>query len=170
MPTMLDHGIAGKGAGGYLSQAISLGRNVKRRFVHFKNEVRHVVCETPQYAGSGQIGEIVPPIAGTSLRENVGSPSLVGYLFVADAWHSVVTRFLTRSSNILDIGCGCGKTARTLVYHPYIKTYIGFDVICANVDWCKRTIAPLTQGRFTFHHLDVYSGAYNPAGKLRKRK
>lgn len=159
--------VAREERGGYLSEAISLCRKVKRHLAHFKSEVRHVVSESPHYAGTGRIGEIVPPIAGTSLRTNVGSPSLVGYLFVADAWHLVVTRCLTRYSRILDIGCGCGKTARTLVYHPYVQQYVGFDVIRDNVEWCERSVAPLTEGRFTFHHLDVYSGAYNPAGKLR---
>src|SRR5262249_29442215 len=73
---------------GYLSGAISVCRKVKRHVMHLRSEVRQVVCETPQFAGSGRIADIVPPIAGTPLRTNVGSPSLLGYLFVADAWHS----------------------------------------------------------------------------------
>jgi SAM-dependent methyltransferase len=152
---------------GYLSAGLSLYRTLRKRWVHFKNEFRHVVSESPQYFGTGRIGEIVPPIAGTALRTNVGSPSLLGHLFVADAWHCVVSRFLTEKSIVLDIGCGCGKTARTLVYHPYIKQYIGFDVIPDNIDWCLRTIAPVATGRFEFHCLDVYSQTYNPTGKLR---
>ena len=56
--------------------------------------------------------------------------------------------------------------ARTLVYHPYIQRYIGFDVIRENVDWCEHSIVPLSQGRFEFHYLDVFSRAYNPAGKI----
>jgi SAM-dependent methyltransferase len=169
----IEHGKAPKGpingtsASGYLSKAIALCRRVKRQLAHVRNEMRQFACEAPQYAGSGRIGEIVPPIAGTRLRTNVGSPSLQGYLFVADAWHSVVSRLLAENSRVLDIGCGCGKTARTLVYHPYIKTYIGFDVIRENVDWSEQSIAPQSKGRFQFHFLDVYSEAYNPAGELR---
>ena len=161
-----ENEIAGKSAHGYLAETIALCRRLKRQFSHFKDEFRQFVHDSPRYAGTGSVGEIVPPIAGTSLRTNVGSPSLVGYLFVADAWHSLVSRFLTKNSNVLDIGCGCGKTARTLIYHPYIKHYLGFDVIRENVDWCNRTIAPLTHDRFQFHFLDVYSRAYNPVGKL----
>ena len=79
----------------------------------------------------------------------------------------VLSRFLRENSTVLDIGCGCGKMARTLVYHPYILRYIGFDVIRENIDWCEHSIVPLSKGRFEFHYLDVFSKAYNPAGKIK---
>ena len=166
-PTTTEREIARTVGHRYLKRAISFGRRLKRQLAHFRSEVRHVVSDSPLHAGTGRIAEIVPPIAGTSLRANVGSPSLVGYLFVADAWHAVVSRFLTRKSNVLDIGCGCGKTARTLLYHPNVNNYVGFDAIRENIEWCRRTIAPLSDDRFKFHHFDVYSRAYNPRGKLR---
>jgi SAM-dependent methyltransferase len=144
-----------------------LYRKIRTRWAHFKNEFQQVTRESPQYFGTARIGEIVPPVAGTALRTNVGSPSLVAHLFVADAWRCVVSRFLTENSTVLDIGCGCGKTARTLVYHPYIVKYIGFDVIPENIDWCVRTITPVAAGRFEFYCLDVYSKTYNPAGRVR---
>jgi SAM-dependent methyltransferase len=151
----------------YLADAIASWRKLRMHLTHFKNEIGQVFADAPRYAGTGLIGEIVPPIAGTSLRANVGSPSLVGNLFVADAWYLVLSRFLRADASVLDIGCGCGKMARTLVYHPYIKHYIGFDVIRENINWCEHTIAPLSDGRFEFHYLDVFSRAYNPAGKIR---
>jgi SAM-dependent methyltransferase len=151
----------------YIPNAIAFRRKLGRQLSHFKDEIGQALSDGPHYAGTGLIGEMVPPIAGTSLRTNVGSPSLMGYLFVADAWHSVLSRFLRGNSKVLDIGCGCGKIARTLVYHPYIAHYIGFDVIRENVDWCERSIVPTANGRFEFHYLDVFSGAYNPAGKLK---
>jgi SAM-dependent methyltransferase len=154
-------------ATGYIPNAIAFCRKLRTQLAHFKNEIGQVVSDAPQCAGTGLIGEIVPPIAATSLRANVGSPSLVGNLFVSDAWSLVLSRFLRENSTVLDVGCGCGKMARTLVYHPYIKHYIGFDVIRENVDWCEQTIVPRTKGRFEFHYLDVFSGAYNPAGTLR---
>ena len=143
-PKTSNDGIAKPEARGYFLEAITFCRRLKRQLAHFKSEFRQVTSETPQYAGTGRIGKIVPPIAGTALRTNVGSPSLVGHLFVADAWHSVVSRFLTENSHVLDIGCGCGKTAPTLVYHPYINEYIGFDVI-------RRT---LTGVNITFRFTD----------------
>jgi len=154
-------------ARGYLADGIALGRKLRMQLSHVRNEIGQVLSDSPQYAGTGLIGEIVPPIAATSLRANVGSPSLVGNLFVSDAWYLVLSRFLRENSIVLDVGCGCGRMARTLVYHPYIKQYIGFDVIRENIDWCERSIVPLSKGRFEFHYLDVCSRAYNPAGKLK---
>jgi SAM-dependent methyltransferase len=151
----------------YVADGIALCRKLRRQLKHFQDEVGQVFSDSPHYAGTGVIGEIVPPIAATSLRANVGSPSLVGNLFVADAWFLVLSRFLRPNSVILDVGCGCGKMARTLVYHPSVIRYIGFDVIRENIEWCLRSIAPLSQGRFEFHYLDVFSRAYNPAGQIR---
>jgi SAM-dependent methyltransferase len=154
-------------AHGYLADGIAFYRRLKTQVAHFKNEVGQVVADTPHFAGTGLIAEIVPPIAATSLRANVGSPSLLGNLFVADAWCLVLSRFLRENTTVLDIGCGCGKMARSLVYHPHIKRYIGFDVIHDNIAWCRHSIAPLTSGRFEFHCLDVFSDAYNPTGRIR---
>jgi SAM-dependent methyltransferase len=152
---------------GYIPNAIAFRRKLGRQLSHLKNEIGQVLSDGPHFAGTGLIGEMVPPIAGTSLRANVGSPSLTGYLFVSDAWYSVLSRFLRDNSTVLDIGCGCGKNARTLVYHPYVEHYIGFDVIRENIEWCDHSIVPLTKGRFEFHYLDVFSEAYNPTGKLK---
>jgi hypothetical protein len=59
--TTSENVITGRERRGYLSEAISLCRKLKRQLAHFKNEVREVICETPHYAGTGSIGEIVPP-------------------------------------------------------------------------------------------------------------
>ena len=152
---------------GYLADAIGSCRRLRMHLPHFKTEIGQILSDGGRHAGSGLIGEIVPPIASTLLRANVGSPSLVANLFVADAWHLVLSRFLNENSIVLDIGCGSGKIARTLVYHPYIKHYIGFDVIRENVDWCEQSILPLSKGRFEFHYLNVFSRAYNPSGKIK---
>ena len=123
--------------------------------------------DEPLVGGLGRIGEIVPPIAGSRLRATVSSPSLAGYLFIADAWHSVLSRFLQENSTVLDIGCGCGKMARNLLYHPYVKHFIGIDAYKASIDYCQETIVPRSEGRFEFHFLDVYSNGYYPQGKIR---
>jgi hypothetical protein len=86
----------------------------------FQEEKAQFGSDGPLYAGTGFIGEVVPPLAGARLRSTVSSPSLGGYLFVADACYSVLTRLLKANSTVLDIGCGCGTQERNLLYHNYI--------------------------------------------------
>jgi len=132
----------------------------------FRQEQQQLGGDGPLAAGSGLVAEIVPPIPPSSVRGNVGSPSLGGHLFVASAWHCVLSRFLRAGSTVMDMGCGCGKDARNFVYHPYVKKYIGFDVYKPNIDWCQESLVPRSEGRFEFHHVDVYSKSYNPQGAV----
>jgi SAM-dependent methyltransferase len=122
--------------------------------------------DEPLMAGTGFIRDVVPPFAGARLRATVSSPSMAGYLFVADACHSVFTRLLKANSTDLDIGCGCGTHARNLLYHPSVKKFIGFDVYRDSIEWSQQSIVPLSSGRFEFHFLDVHNDAYNPCGKI----
>ncbi len=87
----------------------------------YQKEEKQFRSEQPLALGTGVIAEIVPPIAGEPVRSSVGSPSMAGYLVSGDAWQIVLSRFLKENSKVLDIGCGCGKMARNLSYHPYIK-------------------------------------------------
>lgn len=67
---------------------------------------------------------------------------------------------------VLDIGCGCGKTARFLAKHPLISSYIGFDTIEPSIMWNRNFISSC-RNNFVFYHSDVHSEAYNPDGKLK---
>jgi SAM-dependent methyltransferase len=97
---------------------------------------------------------------------HVGAETVENFLVVADAWGQLVSSELAPASRVLDIGCGCARTARTLLHHPYVESYLGIDVIKPYVDWNNRFIAPLTLGRFRFAHLDVETPRYNPAGTV----
>lgn len=65
---------------------------------------------------------------------------------------------------VLDAGCGLGRAA-----WPFSKlldsrgSYDGFDVSAAYVAWCREAL-PLDRVRFRFHHFDLFSSHYNPAG------
>ncbi len=108
----------------------------------------------------------VAPLPNEPMMYHIGAPTVENFLVVAEAWGQLVSRELTPHARVLDIGCGCGRTARMLLHHPYIDAYVGFDVIKPYVEWSKRFLSPLTQGRFQFAHLDVQSDHYNPLGAI----
>ena len=108
----------------------------------------------------------IAPLPNEPMMYHIGAPSVENFLVVAEAWGQLVSRELTPSARVLDIGCGCGRTARMLLYHPFIDAYVGFDVIKPYIEWSTRFLSPLTHGRFQFAHLDVQSDYYNPQGEI----
>jgi SAM-dependent methyltransferase len=141
-----------------------------RQLEQFRLDAAQFSSDEPIPCGTGRVSEIVPPIAGARLRSTVSTPSMVGYLFIADAWHSLLCRLLQEDTTFLDIGCGCGKMARNLLFHPHVKSYIGFDSNRDGIDFCQQHIASRSDGRFVFHYLDVHSDVYNPHGTLRSNE
>jgi SAM-dependent methyltransferase len=117
----------------------------------------------PVYSG----WKYVIPIPPLSLLFSVGAPSVENFLVVGDAWAQLVSRYAPENATIVDIGCGCGRTARLLINNRWISTYIGFDVVKESIDWCRNFIAPHWHGTAEFHCFDVYSREYNPAGAIR---
>ena len=108
----------------------------------------------------------IAPLPNQRMMFHVGAPSTENFLVVGDAWGQLVAMELTSGARVLDIGCGCGRTARTLLHNPHISEYVGIDVILPYIDWNTRYLSPLTGGRFRFAHLDVHSAHYNPEGIL----
>lgn len=108
------------------------------------------------------------PLPPASLMWSVGAASIENFLIVTDAWGQLLSHFLTPDASVLDIGCGCGRTARVLATHAYVREYTGFDVIEANILWCRNFIQPKDR-QFRFLHYDLYSREYNPTGALQVR-
>ncbi len=68
---------------------------------------------------------------------------------------------------VLDVGCGVGRVALPLTrYLSPAGRYDGFDIVRANVAWCRKTITPRFPN-FRFRHADVYNREYNPRGRFR---
>ena len=109
----------------------------------------------------------IMPLPPDSLLWSVGGSSLENFLVVADAWDQLMAPYLQPDATVLDIGCGCGRSARTLLRHPFVARYIGFDVIAENIHWCNRFLATASQGRARFLHYDLYSAEYNRAAVMR---
>jgi SAM-dependent methyltransferase len=65
---------------------------------------------------------------------------------------------------VLDIGSGIGRKAIPLIdYLSDAGSYTGFDINHVGIEWCRREITS-RHPRFTFHHIDVHNGRYNPRG------
>lgn len=149
-------------------QALELELNkLRNQLAQYKKEQAQFDGLAPFTLGTERIAEIIPPIPGAEVRSSVGSPSMAGFLVSSDAWQILLSRFLKPNSHVLDIGCGCGKMARSLAYHPYIQKYIGFDVIQSNIDFCTEVLVPRIGPKFEFHRVDVYSECYNPRGAVK---
>ena len=72
---------------------------------------------------------------------------------------------LKPGDRILDIGSGIGNLALALVELPHDGSYDGLEIHPEAVAWC-RTAITTSHPRFRFHHADIFSSAYNPAGRL----
>jgi SAM-dependent methyltransferase len=88
------------------------------------------------------------------------------FYVVGEAWGLVVSSLAAPQATILDIGCGCGRTARFLLHRRDLR-YVGFDVFRPSILWAEEHLAPLAGGRFRFAHVDVRNAHYNPGGSLR---
>lgn len=58
-------------------------------------------------------------------------------------------------TDLLDVGCGCGRAARYLLGTP-IRSYVGFDRHPGMIQWCQEFIAS-RDTRFTFECFDLQS-------------
>jgi SAM-dependent methyltransferase len=97
---------------------------------------------------------------------HVGAQTVENFFVVADAWAQVLSLFIRPNSHVMDIGCGCGRTARLLVLNQNVYRYTGFDIIAPYIEWCKQFFSELYSERFRFYHLNIRSDHYNPTGKL----
>ena len=65
---------------------------------------------------------------------------------------------------VLDIGSGIGRKAVPLIdFLDERGSYTGFDINRTGVAWCRERIGS-RHPNFTFQHIDVYNGRYNPSG------
>lgn len=73
---------------------------------------------------------------------------------------------LTSTGSLLDVGCGYGRLAIGLMAERRFRgRYRGFDVLERHVTWCRETLTP-TAPSYTFAHVDVHNGRYNPTGTV----
>jgi SAM-dependent methyltransferase len=74
--------------------------------------------------------------------------------------------FLAWDSNVVDIGCGCGRLAIALKRGIHFRgTYHGTDVDADMIAWCHDNLA---DERFSFEHVDMLNTLYNPTGSAER--
>ena len=121
---------------------------------------------TRWHTGYGGRWKHVLPLPNDRMMLHVGAATVDNFYFVGDAWAQLLSRHIAAGSHVMDVGCGCGRTARFLVNNPHVARYTGFDVFRPYVDWCNRFFGELHGERFAFHPLDVRTERYNPNGTL----
>jgi SAM-dependent methyltransferase len=67
-------------------------------------------------------------------------------------------------SRVLEIGCGCGRTAYALAATLDYGNFVGMDVEKVSLRSCQKSRVFSRKG-FRFDYLDVQNDEYNPAGK-----
>lgn len=72
---------------------------------------------------------------------------------------------LVPESKIIEIGCGCGRTALALTKILHDGNYIGMDVDEISIDACKNNQL-LKNKNFRLDWMDIYNPEYNPSGKV----
>jgi len=109
------------------------------------------------------------PIPNHTLRQTVSRPDLAGFYFIGESWALVITQLLRDmpgpTYNVLDVGCGIGKTARFLALDSRIH-YVGFDIFKPAIKWATDAFTPALGDRFKFVHFDGVSKFYNPGGTI----
>jgi SAM-dependent methyltransferase len=107
------------------------------------------------------------PPASLRMRVGVGNRILRNHQQFIDYGRLIVARLresgsLTRDSDVLELGCGCGRNA--IAFAEYLSeqgSYIGQDVDSDMIRWCE---AHLGRSNIRFIHADIYSKVYNPRG------
>jgi SAM-dependent methyltransferase len=109
--------------------------------------------------------ELVPPLP---LMRTEGIDVLEDWFRWAEEWSLILRIYggLRSDSNVLEIGCGLGRTAFPLRYALIAEgTYDGFEIAGEKVEFLTRTFEP-AYPNFRFKRADVYNAYYNPSGSI----
>jgi SAM-dependent methyltransferase len=123
---------------------------------------RSVLCDLRDAADwvLGRSDPLTPP---RKLVFGIGGDLFVGDRFLG---HFRELAGLRPDEAVLDVGSGVGRMALPLTrYLSHAGRYDGFDIVPANVNWCRTAITPRFP-HFRFRHADVFNREYNPRGRL----
>jgi SAM-dependent methyltransferase len=109
--------------------------------------------------------ELVPPLP---LMRTEGIDVLEDWFRWGEEWSCILRIYggLCSHSNVLEIGCGLGRTAFPLRYALIGGgTYDGFEIAAEKVEFLSRTFET-AYPRFRFQRADVRNTYYNPSGSI----
>lgn len=72
---------------------------------------------------------------------------------------------LQAGERVLEIGCGCGRSALPMADFLTSGQYRGIDISKRGIRWCSENISKRNP-RFTFRHADIRNREYNPGGRI----
>ena len=137
-----------------------------RRLAHRAHDfrpVRHALCDSRD-ALDWVFNRRAPLTPPRKLVHGIGSSLEVGHQFLG---HFRDLADLKPTESVLDVGCGVGRMAIPLTgFLTPPGRYEGFDIVAANVRWCRRAVTPKFP-HFHFTHADIHNREYNPRGRLR---
>ncbi|MGA7462631.1 MAG: methyltransferase domain-containing protein [Candidatus Korobacteraceae bacterium] len=136
----------------------------------------HVIDGTYGRYAEWRTGVKMPPLRYI-VRTGVGNNILFPHFYYATAGHKQWEYFFSAglanlNSNIVDIGCGCGKSAVILRDFSYADAhfsghYYGFDIDPALVEWCANHFPA---DRFTFALVHGKSKVYPSSGQPQEKR
>jgi len=116
-----------------------------------------------------RLRDLSPPVPPHELRSIVAAPSESVFLWSglkdAQMLATYIDRYVpartARSIDVLDFGCGCGRTTRFLQHLPQVRVH-GTDINEAFVAWCRNNLPDVqTSLNGTNAELAAGTGAYD---------
>jgi len=105
------------------------------------------------------------PVPPEELYKRLGNKTRQDFLLTAFASLNLLTEHggLQATDQVLDIGCGVGRTAIALSTYLNTGTYCGIDIVPEFIQWCDSNITPKFPN-FKFTLADIYHPVYAPKG------
>ena len=113
--------------------------------------------------GLGHLPAYSIRVRSNGIRQDIGGEAFV---LVGRRIGSLLRKYaaLTPNSEVLEIGCGCGRNALALAEVLDDGNYIGMDIERVALE-AARDNSALRRKQFRFEFLDIRNDAYNPHGR-----
>jgi SAM-dependent methyltransferase len=130
-------------------------------FIHSRDYVTYYDRDYYLYYGA-----LLPP---RELRARLGNSFLADGFYlesgIAEARRLQAKLGYTKTSSLVELGCGVGRLATGMISEFGDVPYLGIDANPVFTKWCQDNIER-TRPSYHFVHLDVVNDLYNPSGTI----